>query len=161
MIITPQTEIMMKKVTEATNKTATLVKKETYNFQEGETMSKKNASQNGRKFYIADTHFGHRNIINIDQRPFIDTEHMDKEIMKRWNQVVSKYDHVYVIGDFAYKNTLHVSYYTTYLNGHIHLIRGNHDKQSEEYENCFESVDEILRIKDTVYVHPDLFQHLK
>ena len=110
-----------------------------------------NKNQNKRIFYIADTHFGHSNIIKMDGRPFADIEEMDSEMIKRWNQVVSQNDHVYVVGDFAYKNNVDVSYYTTHLNGHIHLIRGNHDKRTDEYEKSFESVSDILNIKDTAY----------
>ena len=30
-------------------------------------------------YYIADMHFGHRNILKYDKRPFADTEQMDEE----------------------------------------------------------------------------------
>ncbi len=65
---------------------------------------------------------------------------MDEALIKRWNRKVRPEDHVYVLGDFAYRNRTSVKDYTDQLHGHIHLIRGNHDKRSVEYESCFEEV---------------------
>ena len=51
---------------------------------------------NGGKmnFYIADTHFGHKNIIRLDNRPFLDMIEMEGEMVRRWNNVVGKKDDV-------------------------------------------------------------------
>lgn len=104
-----------------------------------------------KNFYIADLHFGHRNILAFDNRPFDSIEQNDAELIKRWNRVVQGNDHVYVVGDFAMRNERPVSEYTKKLKGHIHLIRGNHDKRSAQYEDAFESVHDVLKIKDAVY----------
>ena len=45
-----------------------------------------------RRWVIADLHFGHTNVIEYSQRPFADVEQMEKELIKRWNNKVSKYD---------------------------------------------------------------------
>ena len=103
-----------------------------------------------RIFYIADLHFGHRNCISFDNRPFSTIGEHDRALIANWNAVVMPEDHVYVIGDFAYRNEQPISFYTSQLHGHLHLIRGNHDKRSAEYESCFESVDDILKIQDTL-----------
>lgn len=107
-----------------------------------------------RILYIADTHFGHSNCLNFDSRPFRTIEEHDKALTANWNAVVMPGDTVYVIGDFAYKNTRPVSSYVSELHGHIHLIRGNHDKQTKEYESCFESVHDILVVRDTLHGYP-------
>ena len=105
-----------------------------------------------KNYYIADTHFGHRNVLIFDNRPFESIEQMDMEIIKRWNSVVTKEDHVYILGDFAMRNERDVADYTQKLNGHLHLIWGNHDKRgNEHYRECFESADDMLKINDTVY----------
>ena len=52
-----------------------------------------------RKFYISDLHFGHKNILGFDNRPFVDIEQMNNELIRRWNSVVSDGDVVYVLGD--------------------------------------------------------------
>lgn len=101
-------------------------------------------------FYIADTHFGHENVIRFDNRPFQNITEHDKTLIANWNSVVSEKDHVYILGDFAFKNEIPVEEYTKRLKGHLHLIRGNHDKRSKEYESCFESVDDILTVTDIV-----------
>lgn len=101
-------------------------------------------------FYIADTHFGHENVIKFDDRPFSSIKEHDEVIITNWNSVVDNSDDVYILGDFCFKNEIPVQEYTKRLKGRLHLIRGNHDKQTPEYERCFESVDDIKTIGDTV-----------
>lgn len=101
-----------------------------------------------RNFYIADTHFGHKNCIRYDNRPFKTIEEHDDVLIMNWNKTVAPSDHVYVIGDFAYRNRRGVKEYIDVLNGHIHLIRGNHDKRSAGYERNFESVHDVLVLDD-------------
>ena len=36
-----------------------------------------------RNFYIADTHFGHKNIIRFDNRPFTTTQDMEEALIER------------------------------------------------------------------------------
>ena len=55
------------------------------------------------KLYISDLHFGHRNVIGFDHRPFSDVEEMDRVLISLWNSRVSKDDEVYIIGDFCYR----------------------------------------------------------
>ena len=101
-------------------------------------------------FYIADTHFGHTNALKFDDRPWVDIEEADAEMIKLWNYRVRKDDHVYILGDFTYKSAHDVKWYTDQLNGHLHLIRGNHDKNSETYESCFDSVADYGDIADFI-----------
>lgn len=53
-------------------------------------------------FYIADTHFGHRNAMERDHRPFSSLEEMEQTIVKNWNQRVTDTDTVYILGDFCW-----------------------------------------------------------
>lgn len=57
-----------------------------------------------RNWYIADTHFGHCNVIRFDGRPFGDVEEMDRVLMENWNARVGDGDDVYVLGDFCYRS---------------------------------------------------------
>ena len=93
-----------------------------------------------KTYFISDLHLGHANCLRFDKRPWETVEEMDMEIICRWNRKVRPEDHVYVLGDFAYKNCTPIADYTNQMNGFIHLIRGNHDKRSEEYESCFREV---------------------
>ena len=46
-------------------------------------------------FFTSDLHFGHKNIIRYDNRPFLSVEEMDAEIVRRWNAKVSPDDIYY------------------------------------------------------------------
>jgi len=80
-------------------------------------------------FFIADTHFGHENIVRYCGRPFKDAAEMDATIVGNWNRVVSKEDTVYHLGDFALAHKERVAEYFNALNGRIVLVMGNHDRQ--------------------------------
>lgn len=99
-----------------------------------------------RTFFIADLHFGHGSCLKSDGRPWDDVDEMDEALIKLWNYKVQEDDCVFVLGDFAYKNKRPIHEYTDRLNGTIHLIRGNHDKRSEEYESCFADVSDYREI---------------
>lgn len=91
-------------------------------------------------FFTADTHFGHAGIIRHCARPFKSTEEMDDAMCHRWNEVVRRGDHVYHLGDFAWRDH---DRYRSRLNGDIHLILGNHDKMSAAARANFSSVAEV------------------
>lgn len=90
-----------------------------------------------KEFYTSDCHFGHENIIKYCNRPFKNIDHMNNEIIRRWNERVKTEDIVYHIGDFCFKvqkiNGKHLTYldYSDRLNGNIIFIKGNHDKNNK------------------------------
>lgn len=82
-------------------------------------------------FFIADTHFGHKNACVFTKedgsklRPWNSAEEMNEQLVKNWNEVVRKQDKVYHLGDVAIpRKGLDV---LARLNGDKILIRGNHD----------------------------------
>ena len=84
-------------------------------------------------YYTSDLHFGHKNIIKYENRPFKDIEEMQYELIKRWNnKVKSNDDHIYILGDFAFKGSNlsidHINEIVDNLKGKKHLIIGNHDQ---------------------------------
>ena len=80
-------------------------------------------------FYISDLHFGHKNCLAFDNRPFIDIETHDQTIIDRWNCAVGVCDDVYLLGDISWYNSSKTLELFNQMNGNIHLIRGNHDNR--------------------------------
>lgn len=78
-------------------------------------------------YYISDLHFGHRNIIKMDGRPFETIEQMDEQLILSWSERVTDDDDVYIVGDFAYRNGNTAIWYLRQLKGRKHLVIGNHD----------------------------------
>lgn len=81
-------------------------------------------------FFIADTHFGHANILEYESeaRPFKTVEEMNDVMIERWNSVVNNKDIVYHLGDFAFGK--HNVCIASRLNGKKRLVLGNHDNYS-------------------------------
>jgi calcineurin-like phosphoesterase family protein len=79
-------------------------------------------------FFYSDPHFGHENINIFCERPFMDSHKMNKVITERWNEIVGDNDIVYLLGDIATPRSNSALKYIEKLNGHIVVVRGNHDK---------------------------------
>jgi len=101
-------------------------------------------------WFTSDTHYGHKNIIRYAGRPFPSVEVMDKEMVERWNSVVQPGDVVYHLGDFAFCPADEAIVIAQRLNGHKHLIFGNHDKRlrkDSRFIKCWESTQDFLEIR--------------
>ncbi len=83
-----------------------------------------------RLYFIADTHFGDDGIRRYENRPFENVYQMDKEMIKRWNGVVSADETVYVLGDFSVPG--YEKEVLSKLNGSKILVKGNHDTESND-----------------------------
>jgi len=81
------------------------------------------------KYWLtSDTHLNHSRIIEYVNRPFKSVEHMDRELIRRWNERVEHDDTVFHLGDFAFcRGEKDYNYYAEQLNGKIILVKGNHD----------------------------------
>ena len=80
-------------------------------------------------YFISDLHFGHKNCMAFDNRPFKSIIENDETIIKNWNNTVGIDDDVYLLGDISWYNTTKTIEIFNNLNGHIHLIKGNHDSR--------------------------------
>ena len=78
-------------------------------------------------WFIADTHFGHGNIIRYCGRPFQSLADHNETIINNWNSVVQPNDHVYHLGDVGFGSPDYLYRVLQRLRGRIHLIKGNHD----------------------------------
>ena len=89
-----------------------------------------------RVFFSSDHHFFHSNIIKYCERPYRDSDHMNSELIRLWNEVVGPEDFVFYLGDLSaglkgreeeLRDVIHK------LNGSKVLIRGNHDHQEDSW----------------------------
>lgn len=78
------------------------------------------------EFFTSDTHFNHAKIIEYCNRPFISAEEMNEGLVKNWNEVVSKKDTIWHLGDVTWNH-----FDINRLNGTKYLVLGNHDSLSQ------------------------------
>lgn len=101
-------------------------------------------------FYIADTHFGHRNVLKYDPRPFADLEEMEAALIQNWNGTVTETDRVYILGDFIWGGAERWLEIVPKLRGKKVLLRGNHDlkKMPPALRAQFETVADYMEVRD-------------
>ena len=102
-------------------------------------------------FYTADLHLGYFPILHDTARPFSGVPEMDEALIANWNARVGADDSVYIVGDFSYNGGEAPTQYLARLNGHLHLIRGNHDtglNHAERLLDYCDSVTDFLEIDD-------------
>lgn len=106
-------------------------------------------------YYISDLHLFHKNVTdegsNFDKRPFKTLDEMHDVMKKNWNNTVTNADHVYILGDLAWKENEDAISYISTLRGNKHLILGNHDKAKDQrFRQLFVEVVNYKEIKDIV-----------
>lgn len=112
-------------------------------------------------FFIADTLFGHKGIIDFSVtkpfRPFATIEEHDAELVRLWNSVVGPKDTVWHLGDFCFgRRNLEVA---AQLNGNKKLVMGNHDMYAtEDYLRYFTRLAGIIEYKGLVLSHSPLHE---
>ncbi len=84
------------------------------------------------RWFISDTHFGHKNVIEYSKRPFKSVKQMDDTMIARWNRNVKENDQVFMLGDFGLAGINYLTDVLHSLNGNKILIRGNHDGTPEK-----------------------------
>ena len=101
-------------------------------------------------YYISDCHFGHKNILLFDNRPFGDLAQMEDVMTMLWNATVRKGDTVYILGDFCWGKADEWLRIIRQLNGTKVLITGNHDLSSfpAELKNQFADITPFKEIVD-------------
>lgn len=101
--------------------------------------------------YISDLHFGHKNILKFDNRPFDDLEEMEIALVENWNGVVRPNDTTYILGDFCWSSKdAEWTRLLDKLNGSKVLIRGNHDikNMSPYLKSKFADVKDYKEVTD-------------
>lgn len=101
-----------------------------------------------RIFLCSDPHFYHDKLIK--HRGFDSVDEYHSMYIENWNNVVSKRDVVYMLGDI----TMEVDHYDILdkLNGIKHVILGNHDvKNRSHLESLMKHCNKILVCKKLEY----------
>jgi calcineurin-like phosphoesterase family protein len=108
----------------------------------------------------ADEHYYHSNILMFKEersrRAFKTVDHMNREMIRRHNEVVSDGDTVYHLGDFTFsKNWQEARTLLGKLKGNHILILGNHDmfRAWEFIDIGFKSVHTSLKVGTFNLVH--------
>lgn len=101
-------------------------------------------------YYISDTHFGHKGVINFDKRPFSNIEEMEAILIANWNNKVTNQDIVYILGDFCFEKESEWLRLLNQLKGKKVLIKGNHDlkNMSSSLKNKFQDIKDYKEIDD-------------
>ena len=105
------------------------------------------------RWFTADLHLGHANIVAYCRRPFGSVDDMDTALLAAWEAAVRPGDEVWVLGDLALGHIFRALEFASLLPGRKFLVPGNHDrcwaghrkgveKWRKEYEAAgFEVVD--------------------
>jgi calcineurin-like phosphoesterase family protein len=101
-------------------------------------------------FFTSDWHLGHENSIKFDNRPFVDLEHMHRELIRRFNVAVPKNAVTYFLGDIAMGSVEVAKQIIPQLNGTKVIIVGNHDRPANSLYNIGFHV--VLN-NATIYIH--------
>jgi len=102
-------------------------------------------------YYIGDLHFGHKNGMAYDNRPFSSIEENDKVLIDNWNSTVGMTDDVYILGDISWYNSTETIKIVKRLNGNKRLIRGNHDAKVLKNPKLQELFVEITDYKEITF----------
>ena len=95
----------------------------------------------------SDPHFGHKKAQLYKSRGFDSWAAMDAAMIQTHNHYVGKKDTVYILGDVSFHNKKTTEKIMTQLKGHIHVIRGNHDRNKLNNMKGVASARDYNRIK--------------
>ena len=108
-------------------------------------------------WFIADTHFMHKGILEMCNRPFRTLAQHDRYLVDAWNNTVRKHDIVWFLGDFAFGTVEDCGKLLAQLHGRKRLVRGNHDKasfcQDPGWEQVHDLVEEVIDGQRVVMCH--------
>ena len=89
--------------------------------------------------FIADLHLSHTNM--AIRRGFSTVEEHDEHIITEWNNVVSKRDVTYILGDITMEKSAPYVLLDR-LNGIKHVVMGNHDRR-QDVKKLLEHVNSV------------------
>lgn len=97
-------------------------------------------------YFTSDLHLGHKNVIQMQNRPFETVDDMNEALIQNFNSVVHQNDIVYILGDLAFRlRETKCNEFIARLKGTKILIRGNHDREYDP--SLFEEITDFKMIK--------------
>ena len=100
-----------------------------------------------KKWYTADFHLFHNNIINYCDRPFANIWDMHDAIVNGVNVTIEPNDELFILGDVSFYADKVIPILEA-MNGQKHFIIGNHDARKMQRWDGWKSVNHYLEIKD-------------
>ena len=103
--------------------------------------------------FIADTHFGHKNILEDCRPQFQSVEEMNTVIIDNINRKMKKSDILYIVGDFSFRSKQSPIAFLEAIKPQKILIVGNHDRDwlkhlsEEEIQRQFLGVYQQYSVK--------------
>ena len=101
-------------------------------------------------FFTSDTHFGHSDeIFVVPKRGISSISEHSRAVIDNWNSVVGPEDEVYHLGDVIVSKEFEPYVECVgKLNGHIHVIKGNHDTKAKLA--AFSSLSNIVDVNESL-----------
>lgn len=104
------------------------------------------------KYFTADLHFGHKNILRYDTRPWTDLDTMKSDMIANINKTVGIHDELYILGDISLhmKPAKMIEIIDQIKCKNLILIRGNHDEINDALKEKFLRVEHYMLIRHTL-----------
>lgn len=104
-------------------------------------------------YFTSDLHFNHDREFIYRLRGFSNVYEMNYEIIRRWNDIVSAEDDVYILGDLCLGGSGSIEHnkeLIQQLKGKLHIVRGNHDTDSriQMYKKC----SNVIEVENAIYL---------
>lgn len=95
------------------------------------------------KFFTADLHLQHTNVLKMSARPYDNVQDMGEHYLEVFNRTVSRKDTLIFLGDVAWKSPR--DFLRKLKCKDVHLIYGNHDKRN--YAAFFKTARDVNTFK--------------
>lgn len=92
------------------------------------------------RYFTADWHFGHSNIIDYTGRPHASVDNMDSHFLREMNNTLSSGDEIWCLGDLCGPRTRidNLRACLSEIPCEVHWIKGNHDPDPEAVSDLAE-----------------------
>lgn len=100
------------------------------------------------RWFTADWHIGHSNIIKYCDRPFLDVESMDRALIDHANYLLGAEDELWILGDIALGPIEESLTKYSELKAKLFIVTGNHDRPHPSYTSKDNKDDWLVKYKE-------------